>query len=370
MLAIRGGPWGGSMGIWSGALERVSSFLPTSIKEPEELATYTAGLFGLCVILLGFGFVVILVAPFLRETLAGGIATFVVTLLSALMCLSVGAILGLMFGIPRYSKLSEVDNAVAPNNNLEQISDWLTKMIVGISLVQFDVIVAKTKVLALQITTAMSGCDGNCGGNYAMGLAVVGFFSASGFLMMYLWARVYLLLDVGTVQLKIDRDAVSFKDFLKNPERIQGRQRHRDLGKKAAEAGGAMNLAPGVEFKPGLDADDPWKGAFGGNSRDDASGRELVAVVKPLARPKDYCSVRLIVRSIDPAKPLTGAVKFFLHDTFPQPIQSVQAKDDKAELEVVAWGAFTVGALADAGVTKLELDLSKVEGVSADWRAR
>jgi hypothetical protein len=47
-----------------------------------------------------------------------------------------------------------------------------------------------------------------------------------------------------------------------------------------------------------------------------------------------------------------------------------QAKDDKAEFEVVAWGAFTVGALADGSMTKLERDLSKVAGAPAHWRAR
>jgi hypothetical protein len=360
-----------SGGFWRGALDRVSGILPTAVKGSDELATYTAGLFGLCVILLGFGFTVILAAPFFRESIAGGIATFVVTLLSALMCLSVGAILGLMFGIPRYSKLSGIDNAVAPNNNLEQISDWLTKMIVGISLVQFDAIVQRTKALATQITAAMNGCASNCGDSYAMGLAVIGFFFAAGFLMMYLWARVYLLLDVGSVQLKIDRDAAAFSNFLRNPERIQGRQRHRERATKAAAAGStAMHLAPGSEIKPGPDADDPWKGAFGGRSRDDARGRELAAAVTPLERPKDYCSVRLTVRSTDPAKPLTGEVKFFLHDTFPQPIQTLEARDNKAELEVIAWGAFTVGAVADGGTTKLELDLSNVNGAPADWRAR
>jgi hypothetical protein len=356
-------------GFWASTLDRITSFLPTSIKPPDELATYTAGLFGLCMILVGIGALVVVIAPLFRATVSQGVSTFVVTLLTALMCLSAGAILGLLFGIPRYSKISEVDNAVAPNNNLEQISDWLTKMIVGISLVQFDVIVRRTKSLALQVNTAMTGCTGTCD-NYAMGLAVIGFFSAAGFLMMYLWARVYLLLDVGAVQFKVDREAVAFKDYLKNPERIQGKQRRKDLGEKAVEAGRAMHLTAEQEIKPGPNADDPWKGAFGGKSHDEAKGRELKAVVKPLASSEDYCAVRLVLASTDAQKPLTGPVKFFLHDTFPKPIQTVEARNNKAELEVVAWGAFTVGVLADEGATKLELDLSEVEGAPTDWRGR
>jgi len=355
-------------GLWSRALEGISAFLPTSIKEPDELPTYTAGLFGLGVILLGLGFVVILVAPFFRASIAEGIATFVVTLLTALMCVSVGAILGLMFGIPRYSEQRGVDIAVAPNNNLEQISDWLTKMIVGISLVQFDVIVEKTKVLALQVTNAMTGCSDTCADNYALGLAVIGFFAAAGFLMMYLWARVYLLLDVGTVQDKISRDAVNFKRFLENPATVQGKERQPELVKEAAkQLAGAMALTAPIETNP----DDPWKGVFGGKSRDDQTGRELVAEVKPLRSPKDYCSVKLTVRSTDASKPaLAGEVKFFLHDTFPQPVQTVDAKGGAAQLEVTSWGAFTVGVLADGGRTRLELDLSQIETAPADWRGR
>lgn len=359
------------MGFWRSAIERVGGFLPTAVRGPEELATYTAGLFGLCVILVGFGFGAILVAPFFRASLAEGLATFVVILLNALMFLSGGAILGLLFGIPRYAKVDGVESAVAPNNNLEQISDWLTKMIVGIGLVEFQQIIAKLKALSLQVTQAIAGCDAlGRADNYSLGLAVIGFFTAAGFLMMYLWARVYLLLDVGSVQDKISRDAIALKDFLADPSRVQGTQRQKNLGVKARAASEALNLRAGEQIEPGPDTDDPWKGAFGGKSRDEAKARELVAEVTPLKRPKDYCSVRLTVRSTDREKPLKGEVKFFLHDTFPQPIQSVSATDNKAELEVKAWGAFTVGALMDEGTTKLELDLSHLEGAPADWRTR
>lgn len=358
------------MGFWRSAIERIGGFLPTAVRGSEELATYTAGLFGLCVILVGFGFGAVLVAPFSRATLAEGLATFVVILLNALMFLSGGAILGLLFGIPRYAKVDGVESAVAPNNNLEQISDWLTKMIVGIGLVEFNQIIAKVKTLALQVSEAIGGCDGfQCADNYSLGLAVIGFFTAAGFLMMYLWARVYLLLDVGSVQDKISRDAIALKDFLADPSRVQGTQRQKNVGEKAKAASEAMNLRAGDEIAPGPDIEDPWKGVFGGKSKDEASGRELVADVKPLQRPKDYCAVRLTVRSTDRDKPLKGEVKFFLHDTFPQPIQTVLAVDNKAELEVKAWGAFTVGAL-DEKATRLELDLSQLESAPADWRAR
>jgi hypothetical protein len=39
-------------------------------------------------------------------------------------------------------------------------------------------------------------------------------------------------------------------------------------------------------------------------------------------------------------------------------------------LKLTAWGAFTVGVLADEGRTKLELDLSELEDAPEDFRSR
>lgn len=57
---------------------------------------------------------------------------------------SVGGFLGFLFGIPKTSQVSdqaikEHDNQKLLNNtNLEQISDWLTKIIIGIALTDID----------------------------------------------------------------------------------------------------------------------------------------------------------------------------------------------------------------------------------------
>ena len=126
--------------------------------------------------------------------------------------------------------------------------------------------------------------------------------------MMYLWARVYLLLDVRSVQTWIDRDAAAFKKALKNPGRVQGKKRDRARIRKVLEETSAMHLAPGASIAPGSDAEDPWKGAFGGSYRDDNLGRELSATVTPIEN-SEYCTVRLSVRSTDAsAKPLSGTV--------------------------------------------------------------
>jgi hypothetical protein len=69
--------------------------------------------------------------------------------------------------------------------------------------------------------------------------------------------------------------------------------------------------------------------------------------------------------------PLRGAVRFYLHDTFlnDRPVVSVSPAG-VAELSIDAWGAFTVGAVADGGLTRLELDLAEHPDFPADFRPR
>jgi len=339
-----------------------------------QLETYTNRLFGLCLAVVVLGLAILIVAPLQRSSFGAAISSGAVALLSALMCFAVGAFLGLLFGVPRYKKEDDKDNSIEPNNNLEQVSDWLTKMIVGITLVQFGTIVQKVKVVARQINDAMLGCPPQCADNYAMGLAVIGFFTVSGFLMMYLWARIYLLLDVNMIRGHIARGEAALKELEKSGVTVQPEREAPSAGFFQKLVGTAVLIDDSVskpqidaEVKPGPHANDPWKGAFGGKSRD--KGREVTAEVKPVPR-SEYCAVQLTVRSTEATKPLDGNVKFFLHDTFPEPVKTVSVQNGVATLAVASWGAFTVGVLADNGETKLELDLSSVPNAPEDWRGR
>lgn len=112
------------------------------------------------------------------------------------------------------------------------------------------------------------------------------------------------------------------------------------------------------EIARGNVPDDPWKGAFGGKSED--NGRRLEATIAPMASRDGVCRVELRVLSVAPGKPLSGEVTFFLHPTFKNDQVVVKVDEERhiAKLTLAAWGAFTVGALADNGYTKLELDLA------------
>ena len=105
---------------------------------------------------------------------------------------------------------------------------------------------------------------------------------------------------------------------------------------------------------------DPQKNRFGGEPT--RNGRELRAAVEESDYLPGLYYVTLEVRATaHPPKPLMGTVTFYLHDTFDQPVQTVAvSKEGVARLEVSAYGAFTVGAVADEGETLLELDLAEV----------
>jgi hypothetical protein len=111
-----------------------------------------------------------------------------------------------------------------------------------------------------------------------------------------------------------------------------------------------------------VNREDPNKGQFGGSS--EANGRKLTATIKPLAGPESArCQVRIKVESTDAARPLTGKVKLYLHPTFGNwSSYDLPVRGGVAEDEIVSYGAFTIGAEADSGKTRLELDLIDVPG--------
>ncbi len=111
-----------------------------------------------------------------------------------------------------------------------------------------------------------------------------------------------------------------------------------------------------------IDPDDPNKGQFGGNP--EANGRRLAATIDPQGGPSSpRCRVTIKITSTDPDKPLQGKVKLFLHPTFGRwKSYDIDARGSIATDTIVSYGAFTIGAEADEGKTRLELDLTNVPG--------
>jgi hypothetical protein len=105
--------------------------------------------------------------------------------------------------------------------------------------------------------------------------------------------------------------------------------------------------------------DDVQRGCWGGSN--ETNGRRLSASIMSVAGTTEWFRVRLWVEALPGAAPLTDAVVFHLHPTFPEPNPVVMPVDGFAALERLTYGAFTVGAEADGGRTRLELDLAAIE---------
>jgi hypothetical protein len=253
------------------------------------------------------------------------------------------------------------------NTNLEQISDWLTKILVGVGLTQVREIGDKLHTLSGAVATAL----GDTRGNRSFALSLILLYLVVGFLFSYLWTRLYL---PGAFR-KADADIEEKLQALKTKVE-QADLRSRDAqatslgtGKGDTEEVKKKLLEAADGIQPG-NPTDPWKGRFGGESIN--NDRQLRAEVKPIPRRSGLYAIRLAVSSLHPdSNPLSGAVQFFLHPTFndPQPVVPV-GPNGIAELNLKAWGAFTVGAVADDGRTKLELDLSELETAPPEFRSR
>lgn len=109
----------------------------------------------------------------------------------------VGGLLGFLFGIPRYAAslaerelLADADVKYKVNTNLEQISDWLTKIIVGVALTQFSTIGNWIADVADRLGNALMRTPADAGDAVALGLLLLTF--VCGFMFFYIWARVYL----------------------------------------------------------------------------------------------------------------------------------------------------------------------------------
>ncbi len=125
--------------------------------------------------------------------------------------------------------------------------------------------------------------------------------------------------------------------------------------------------AGGLSGKTVVDPDDPQKGQWGGLA--ERNHRRISAKVDSLKDDPSMFEVAIWVESTDPVNhPLTGAVKFHLHDTFtPKTVRST-VRTGVAHLVRYAWGAFTVGAEADDGGTTLELDLAELPDAPKGFR--
>lgn len=140
------------------------------------------------------------------------------------------------------------------------------------------------------------------------------------------------------------------------------------LGQTEAAAPQMQQAMPNAQGVLGAEAGstDVNLGLFGGSPFQ--NGLLLKANVVESRLRSGWYRVDLRVESSDRA--LKEAVEFHLHESFVPKVQVVNPVGQAAQLTVLAWGAFTVGAVTDHGATRLELDLSKDSTFPEAFRAR
>ena len=108
----------------------------------------------------------------------------------------IGGLVGFLFGIPRTVQSSARSTGATQyqaNTNLEQVSDWLTKIIVGISLVEIGRITPALAKLAEILKAPLGGQPSSA----AFGVGVVIASALTGFFFFYLWTREEFLIELG-----------------------------------------------------------------------------------------------------------------------------------------------------------------------------
>lgn len=123
----------------------------------------------------------------------------------ALASTSLGCLVGFTFAIPRalQSTGAESDSRnprYIANTNFEQISDWLTKILVGVSLVQIGNLRPALGALGNNLKPMLGGSEASAGFGVAMCVAA----TVAGFLLAYMWTRVILQWFLATTDRDID----------------------------------------------------------------------------------------------------------------------------------------------------------------------
>lgn len=340
--------------------------------------------------------------------------------ITALACYLIGSAFGFLFCIPRSAqqpdsgaglplkeKMREIPR---DNTNLEQISDWLVKILIGAGLVQLGKVKLMLEAVALKLShclltakaaaTAVPGKaaemvmvnvstngvistnqitlsanavpdPANLSSTFFHGYGeefcvfLILYFLALGFLTGYLVTRLWL-------PFVILRSALALKLMTEDVDKeLQAFAEGKKEGalKAMTEFGiTGHDNPPLTEGAEGIAAEDPHKGKFGGQA--EVNGLKLTAdVTKMVDIDENYFRIKLRVaptgdRSLD--KPVT----FHLHPTFNPDEVPVSPVGNEAVLERAAWGGFTVGVTVEGEETRLELDLAELPNAPALFKSR
>ena len=305
-----------------------------------------------------------------------------------------GAFLGFLFGIPKTLQrnqntvtipaetsadgqpvASSSNQSFSSNTNLEEISDWLTKIIVGVSLIQLTNLIKfygeSCRSLARSFENYLSP---DFGFTYSGSLII--FFSVCGFLIVYLWSRLYFIRQLNTLE-DLFKNVVN-KAIHTQDKKIEKEKLERKVDDFNRERNKITVCESNEEVKAVLEKAKPapvtvlndcQKNRWGSSAVSGAYS--LAATVVQDGNDPDLFHITATVSTTDEAgSPLTGKVYFMLHDSyFPNCILTADAAENKtAFCSFDSYEAFTIGAVINDGAVKLELDLNTDPGVPAEYK--
>lgn len=182
-------------------------------KNAEPQFDYSVAMLRLMYV-VGVGYLPLLIFSLGSVPVGGArvLSVFSVGLMAASAALLAGGLLGFLFGVPhtREGESRQAEggkghqqgteqqgesktrgpsaSGYRPSTSLEQISDWLTKILVGVGLVEIRTIRETLTGMAAYIAKGLG--DGDSA--KALAFTVLIYFSVCGFVFGFLWARLYL----------------------------------------------------------------------------------------------------------------------------------------------------------------------------------
>jgi hypothetical protein len=119
---------------------------------------------------------------------------------------AIGALVGFLFGVPKARSdtggakvLSDGSIEYERNTNLEQVSDWLTKIIVGVGLIQAAEIASAIRFVGEKVGGVIGDAGGTAGSGTVFAITLLVGSAVITFLLQYMWTSTRLY-DVYTAR--------------------------------------------------------------------------------------------------------------------------------------------------------------------------
>lgn len=277
---------------------------------------------------------------------------------------SLGGLTGFIFGVPSFSETEK--KKLKYNDNLLEVSDWLTKIIIGVGLVELKQIPAFLYRISLKFNLGFEDPY-----NSILVIAILVHFSCVGFLALYFWTRTGITLILHETDETLEglkalidgqnSSAISRNKhaFLIGDTPVENRLHEGNIGfeKKVWEE---LDKRKNIHVP-----DDLQKNRWGEKNR--SNGKVLMCSVTR-STTKGLFNLDIVVYN-ESGEPLFGQVAFFVHDTFsfPYNVVLVAPEEGIARLTLIAYEAFTIGALCEDDGTTLELDLNEEKNYPEDF---